>query len=65
MQGQPEDGPAAGLTQADPRTIEASLRRVPMGLEMAGAPADNVDLLMTGVRQRVHELRRAAKPRGK
>jgi len=31
---------------------------------MADAPADNVGLLMTGVRQRVRELRREAKPCG-
>ena len=46
----------AGATQAFPETIEASLRLGAEALQMVGAPADSVDLLMQGVRNRGYEL---------
>jgi len=46
----------AGATQAYPEAIEASLRLGATALQMAGAPADNVDLLIQGVRSRDYEL---------
>ena len=46
----------AGATQAFPETIEASLRLGAEALQMAGAPADNIELLMEGVRNRGYEL---------
>jgi voltage-gated potassium channel Kch len=46
----------AGATQAYPEAIEASLRLGAMTLQMVGAPADDVDLLMEGVRRRDYEL---------
>jgi glutathione-regulated potassium-efflux system ancillary protein KefC len=46
----------AGATQAFPETIEASLRLGAEALQMVGAPADSVDLLMQGVRKRGYEL---------
>lgn len=46
----------AGATQAFPEAIEASLRLGAEALQMAGASADSVDLLMQGVRNRGYEL---------
>ena len=53
----------AGATQAFPEAIEASLRLGAEALKMAGAPADNVDLLMEGVRNRGYELVRDGEER--
>ena len=46
----------AEATQAFPEAIEASLRLGAEALQMVGAPADNVELLMQGVRNRGYEL---------
>lgn len=46
----------AGATEAFPEAIEASLRLGAKALEMVGAPGDNVDLLIQGVRQKGYEL---------
>ena len=46
----------AGATQAYPEAIEASLRLGATALEMLGAPADNVDLLLQGVRDRDYQI---------
>ena len=46
----------AGATQAYPETIEASLRLGAMALQMVGAPGDNVDLLIQGVREKGYAL---------
>ena len=46
----------AGATQAFPEAIEASLRLGAEALKMAGAPADNVELLLQGVRSGGYEL---------
>jgi glutathione-regulated potassium-efflux system protein KefB len=46
----------AGATQAYPEAIEASLRLGATALEMLGAPADDVDLLLQGARKRDYEL---------
>jgi len=46
----------AGATQAFPEAIEASLRLGAEALQMVGAPSDNVDLLMQGVRNGGYEL---------
>jgi glutathione-regulated potassium-efflux system protein KefB len=46
----------AGATQAFPETIEASLRLGATALHMVGAPADSVDLLVQGARERGYEL---------
>ena len=46
----------AGATQAFPETIEASLRLGAEALQMVGAPADSVELLLQGVRNRGYEL---------
>ncbi|MEN8177827.1 MAG: cation:proton antiporter [Pseudomonadota bacterium] len=46
----------AGATQAFPEAVEASLRLGAEALQMVGAPADNVELLMQGVRSRGYEL---------
>ncbi|HEY9051222.1 MAG TPA: cation:proton antiporter [Gammaproteobacteria bacterium] len=40
----------AGATEAYPEAIESSLRLAANALQMLGVPADNVDLLLTGVR---------------
>ena len=45
-----------GVTQAFPETIEASLRLGAKALQMAGAPADSVDLPLQGARQTGCEL---------
>ena len=55
----------AGATQAFPETIEASLRLGAQALQMAGAPADNIELLMEGVRNRGYELVREESESGK
>jgi len=47
---------AAGATQAFPEAIEASLRLGATALHMVGAPADSVDLLVQGARERGYEL---------
>ena len=52
----------AGATQAYPEAIEASLRLGATALQMAGAPIDNVDLLIQGVRERGYELVRNRGP---
>jgi glutathione-regulated potassium-efflux system protein KefB len=52
----------AGATQAYPEAIEASLRLGATALQMLGAPADNIDLLLQGVRQRDYELVRSQSP---
>ena len=46
----------AGATQAFPEAIEASLRLGAEALQMVGSPADSVELLMQGVRNRGYEL---------
>lgn len=46
----------AGATQAYPETVEASLRLGATALQMVGAPGEDVDLLMQGVRERDYEL---------
>jgi glutathione-regulated potassium-efflux system protein KefB len=46
----------AGATQAYPEAIEASLRLGATALQMLGAPAENVDLLLEGVRERDYKL---------
>lgn len=46
----------AGATQAFPEALEASLRLGAEALQMVGVPADNVDLLLQGVRERGYEL---------
>ena len=54
----------AGATHAYPEAIEASLRLGATALQMAGAPADNVDLLIQGVRERDYELVRDGEQSG-
>jgi len=46
----------AGATQAFPETIEASLRLGAEALQMVGASADSVDLLIQGVRETGYQL---------
>ncbi|MEN8166557.1 MAG: cation:proton antiporter [Pseudomonadota bacterium] len=46
----------AGATHAFPEAIEASLRLGATALQMVGAPTDNVDLLIQGIRERGYEL---------
>jgi glutathione-regulated potassium-efflux system protein KefB len=46
----------AGATQAFPEAIEASLRLGAETLRMVGAPADNIELLIQGVRDKGYEL---------
>ena len=46
----------AGATEAFPEAIEASLRLGAKALQMVGAPADSVDLLIQGVRERGYDL---------
>jgi voltage-gated potassium channel Kch len=46
----------AGATQAYPEAIEASLRLGAAALQMLGAPSENIDLLIQGVRDRGYEL---------
>ena len=46
----------AGATQAYPEAIEASLRLGATALEMLGAPAENIDLLLQGVRDRDYQI---------
>jgi glutathione-regulated potassium-efflux system protein KefB len=53
----------AGATQAFPEAIEASLRLGAEALQLAGAPADSVELLMEGVRNRGYALVRET-PKG-
>ncbi len=53
----------AGATQAFPKAIEASLRLGAKALQMVGAPADNVDLLIQGVREKGSELVREGENR--
>jgi glutathione-regulated potassium-efflux system protein KefB len=45
-----------GATEAFPEAIEASLRLGAKALQMVGAPGDNVDLLIQGVREKGYEL---------
>jgi glutathione-regulated potassium-efflux system ancillary protein KefC len=46
----------AGATQAFPEALEASLRLGAKALEMVGAPADNAELLLQGIRDEGYEL---------
>jgi glutathione-regulated potassium-efflux system protein KefB len=46
----------AGATQAYPESIEASLRLGAEALQMVGAPADSVDQLLQGVRERGYQI---------
>lgn len=46
----------AGATRALPEAVEASLRLATDTLRMVGLPVDNVDLLLTGVRNKNYEL---------
>ena len=46
----------AGATEAFPEAIEASLRLGEKALQMVGAPADSVDLLIQGVRDNGYDL---------
>jgi len=46
----------AGATQAFPEALEASLRLGAEALQMVGAPADNAELLLQGVRDEGYEL---------
>jgi glutathione-regulated potassium-efflux system protein KefB len=46
----------AGVTQAFPETLEASLRLGAEALQMVGAPAENAELLLQGVRDKGYEL---------
>ncbi len=46
----------AGATQAFPEALEASLRLGAEALQMAGAPSDNAELLLQGVRDKGYEL---------
>ncbi len=46
----------AGATEAHPEAMEASLRLGAMALQMIGAPAENVDMLVQGVREENYEL---------
>ncbi|MFC1685250.1 NAD-binding protein, partial [Pseudomonadota bacterium] len=46
----------AGATEAFPEAVEASLRLGATALQMVGAPAEDVDLLIQGVRSRGYEL---------
>jgi voltage-gated potassium channel Kch len=47
---------AAGVTQAFPETLEASLRLGAIALQMVGAPAGNAEMLLQGVRDQGYEL---------
>lgn len=46
----------AGATRALPEAVESSLRLATDTLRMVGVPVDNVDLLLTGVRNKNYEL---------
>jgi glutathione-regulated potassium-efflux system protein KefB len=46
----------AGATHAYPEALEASLRLAAEALQMVGAPADNAELLLQGVRDKGYEL---------
>ena len=46
----------AGATRALPEAVEASLHLATETLSMVGVPIDNVDLLLTGVRNKNYEL---------
>ena len=45
-----------GVTQTYPESIEASLRLGAEALQMLGAPADRVDQLLQGVRERGYKI---------
>jgi len=51
----------AGATEAFPEAVEASLRLGATALQMVGAPAEDVDLLIRGVRSTRYELVREEK----
>ena len=53
---------AAGATQAFPEAIEASLRLGGAALQILGAPADNIDLLIESVRSSGYKLVREDVP---
>ena len=46
----------AGATKAFPEALEASLRLGAEALQMVGAPVDNAELLLQGVRDKGYEL---------
>lgn len=46
----------AGVTQAFPETLEASLRLGAIALQIVGAPEGNAEMLLQGVRQHGYEL---------
>ena len=46
----------AGVTQAYPEAIEASLRLGAMALQMVGASTEHVDVLLQGIRDRGYDL---------
>lgn len=46
----------AGATQAYPEALEASLRLGAKALEMVGAPSDNAEMLLQGIRDEGYEL---------
>jgi len=46
----------AGATEAYPEAVEASLRLGAKALQMVGAPEENVELMLQGVRERGYEL---------
>jgi glutathione-regulated potassium-efflux system protein KefB len=54
----------AGATQAFPEAIEASLRLGAEALRLVGAPEDNVQLLMEGIRSRGYQLVQQGKNSG-
>ena len=54
----------AGATQAFPEHIEASLRLAAEALQMVGAPADGVDQMLQGVRERGYKMVRDAAEEG-
>jgi glutathione-regulated potassium-efflux system protein KefB len=55
----------AGATQAYPESIEASLRLGAEALQMVGAPADSVDQLLQGVRERGYKIVRKDSEEGR
>ncbi len=56
---------ASGATEAFPEAIEASLRLGAKALQMVGTPAESIDQLMQGARERGYELVREESESGK
>lgn len=54
----------AGATEAYPEAVEASLRLGAKALQMVGAPEENVELMLQGVRERGYELIREGEESG-